>query len=316
MRTPLRTLTALAVAAKALAAELAVTIAGRTIAAGSESALLATALAALAAAFELPALAWTASVLGLVALLEPKWALPAVAGAAVVAAVALGTNRVAHGSFLPPYAHRAAAPARDATGAAISAARVVLRDLATGQETTVETNAQGRYTITTKTTGTFLLIVQHDGFAELARTIVTVTESARPPLLRRVGSALRRSGQAAVGVLMVVALVATCSAGSRLRRVSDRGAAPGVVAIPSSRAGIHAAAGVLPASEDPLDRGVQFLRTRRIGRLTRARVLPPPSRGSAGCRIAYRWSARLRACSGSTTPRPPTSAPRASPSPG
>ncbi len=77
------------------------------------------ALAALAAAFELPALAWTASVLGLVALLEPKRALPAVAGAAVVAAVALGTNRVAHGSFLPPYAHRAAAPARDATGAAV-----------------------------------------------------------------------------------------------------------------------------------------------------------------------------------------------------
>ena len=38
---------------------------------------------------------------------------------AVVAAVALGTNRVAHGSFLPPYAHRAAAPARDATGAAV-----------------------------------------------------------------------------------------------------------------------------------------------------------------------------------------------------
>lgn len=60
----------------------------------------------------------------------------------------------------------------DATGAALSAAKVILRDLATGQETTVETNAQGKYAITTKTAGTFLLIVHRDGFAELARTIV------------------------------------------------------------------------------------------------------------------------------------------------
>ena len=80
------------------------------------------ALAALAAALELPALAWTASVLGLVLLLDPKRASSAVAGAVLVAAVALGANRLAHGSFLPPYAHRAAAPAGAAAGGGIPAA--------------------------------------------------------------------------------------------------------------------------------------------------------------------------------------------------
>lgn len=68
------------------------------------------ALAALAAAFDLPALAWTACVLGLLALHRPRHAALAAAGAAAVAALALGTNLAAHGSLFPPYAHRAAAP--------------------------------------------------------------------------------------------------------------------------------------------------------------------------------------------------------------
>ncbi len=75
------------------------------------------ALAGLAAAFELPALAWTACVLGLLLLLEPRQARGACAGALVVAAVALGVNRVAHGSFLPPYAHRGTTPGAAATAA-------------------------------------------------------------------------------------------------------------------------------------------------------------------------------------------------------
>jgi len=60
----------------------------------------------------------------------------------------------------------------DTTGAALSSARVILRDLATGQEISSDTNAQGRYDIATKTAGTYLLIVRRDGFAEVARTIV------------------------------------------------------------------------------------------------------------------------------------------------
>lgn len=60
----------------------------------------------------------------------------------------------------------------DAAGAAVPAARVVLRNVATGQEISVTTNDQGRYTVDAKTAGTYLLIVRHDGFAEVARTVV------------------------------------------------------------------------------------------------------------------------------------------------
>lgn len=60
----------------------------------------------------------------------------------------------------------------DTTGAALPSARVVLRNLATGQEISADTNAQGRYEIATKSAGTYLLVVSRDGFAEVARTIV------------------------------------------------------------------------------------------------------------------------------------------------
>ena len=64
-------------------------------------------LAALTAAFELPALAWCAAILGLLLLLDPRRTLTsAVPAAVLVAVVALGTNWAAHGSVFPPYAHR------------------------------------------------------------------------------------------------------------------------------------------------------------------------------------------------------------------
>ena len=70
------------------------------------------ATAGLAAAFELPALAWLAAVLGLLARTDLKrtlrFALPA---ALIVAGAALSTNWLAHGTISPPYAHRVAAPA-------------------------------------------------------------------------------------------------------------------------------------------------------------------------------------------------------------
>jgi hypothetical protein len=80
------------------------------------------AAAALAAAFELPALAWLAAVLGLLASCDLRRtvtaALPPVL---IVAAAALATNWLAHGTIAPPYAHRAAAVAPLPPG-------VVLRD--------------------------------------------------------------------------------------------------------------------------------------------------------------------------------------------
>jgi len=68
--------------------------------------------AALAAAFELPALAWTAAALGILALTDLRrtltWALPA---AGLVAFASLATNHVAHGTPWPAYSHRGTAPA-------------------------------------------------------------------------------------------------------------------------------------------------------------------------------------------------------------
>jgi hypothetical protein len=67
-------------------------------------------LAALAAAFELPALAWCVAVLALLAATDLRRSLlAALPAAVVVATAALGANWLAHGTPLPPYAHRAAA---------------------------------------------------------------------------------------------------------------------------------------------------------------------------------------------------------------
>jgi hypothetical protein len=70
------------------------------------------AAAALAAAFELPALAWLAAVLVIIAGCDARRAcLAAVPAAALVVSAALFANWLAHGSLTPAYAHRHAAPA-------------------------------------------------------------------------------------------------------------------------------------------------------------------------------------------------------------
>jgi outer membrane receptor protein involved in Fe transport len=60
----------------------------------------------------------------------------------------------------------------DTTGAALTNARVTLRDIATGREVIVDTDAQGRYTFDVTTVGTYLVIVQRAGFSEAARTVI------------------------------------------------------------------------------------------------------------------------------------------------
>jgi hypothetical protein len=81
--------------------------------------------AALAAAFELPALAWLAAVLVLLARCDLRGTLRvAVPAACLVAALALSANWLAHGSIAPPYAHRATA----AVAAAPLPPGVVLRE--------------------------------------------------------------------------------------------------------------------------------------------------------------------------------------------
>ena len=60
----------------------------------------------------------------------------------------------------------------DGTGAPLQGARVVLRAVATGQESDTQTDANGRYSLTTPGAGSFLVIVTRAGFAEAARTVV------------------------------------------------------------------------------------------------------------------------------------------------
>ncbi len=68
------------------------------------------ATAALAVAFELPALAWLAAMLAVLASCDLRRTLTvALPAALVVAAAAFSTNWIAHGTISPPYAHRAAA---------------------------------------------------------------------------------------------------------------------------------------------------------------------------------------------------------------
>jgi hypothetical protein len=75
--------------------------------------------AALAAAFELPALAWLAAVLGLLATCDLRRTLSAALPAAlVVAAAALSANWLAHGSIAPAYAHRTTSPRSQQSGTA------------------------------------------------------------------------------------------------------------------------------------------------------------------------------------------------------
>lgn len=69
--------------------------------------------AGLAAAFELPALAWLAAVIAMLSGVDlRRTALATVPAAAVVAAAAIGANVLAHGHAAPPYAHREAAGER------------------------------------------------------------------------------------------------------------------------------------------------------------------------------------------------------------
>ena len=66
----------------------------------------------------------------------------------------------------------------DSTGAALASARVTLRAIATGAETVVETDAEGRYRFDIPAAGQYLVIAARRGFSEAARTVtVEATES-------------------------------------------------------------------------------------------------------------------------------------------
>ena len=66
----------------------------------------------------------------------------------------------------------------DATGGGLPAARVSLRDIATGQETVVETDSLGAYVVEAPAAGTYLVVVTRSGFSEAARTVVVPSAEA------------------------------------------------------------------------------------------------------------------------------------------
>ena len=59
----------------------------------------------------------------------------------------------------------------DATGGLLSGAHVIMRGLATGQESSVETSDEGRFEFEGAAPGTYLIIVTREGFSEAARTL-------------------------------------------------------------------------------------------------------------------------------------------------
>ena len=66
----------------------------------------------------------------------------------------------------------------DTTGAAITGARVTVRDIATRDERMVETDASGSFKVDVKDAGTYLVVAARAGFAEAARTVV-IDEAGR-----------------------------------------------------------------------------------------------------------------------------------------
>ena len=70
----------------------------------------------------------------------------------------------------------------DSTGGVLGGATVVLRGVATGEERVVETSADGRFSLETPTSGTYLVIVRRTGFSEAARTVTIESPDARVDL--------------------------------------------------------------------------------------------------------------------------------------
>ena len=77
----------------------------------------------------------------------------------------------------------------DPTGATVPGALVVLRGLATGEASSVETGADGRFSLETSSAGTYLVIVTRPGFSEAARTVVVsaATDAIDLPVELEVG---------------------------------------------------------------------------------------------------------------------------------
>jgi outer membrane receptor protein involved in Fe transport len=90
----------------------------------------------------------------------------------------LGVFLAAVLAAVPVFAATVRGVVSDVTGAALPDTHIVVRGLATGQETETDTGADGRFEIDLPAAGTYLVIVTRPGFSEAARTIVIETADA------------------------------------------------------------------------------------------------------------------------------------------
>ena len=67
----------------------------------------------------------------------------------------------------------------DVTGAILTGTRVVLRAVASGRETAIDTGSDGRFSFDVPAAGTYLVIVTRTGFSEAARTVVIAAADER-----------------------------------------------------------------------------------------------------------------------------------------
>jgi outer membrane receptor protein involved in Fe transport len=96
----------------------------------------------------------------------------------------------------------------DGTGAPLADARVVLRSVATGQETEVRTGPDGRYELTVPGTGVYLVVVSRSAFSDAAHTVVADT-----------GQPLDLPVQLELGSLASVVSVTAARAEREIRRI-------------------------------------------------------------------------------------------------
>ena len=78
----------------------------------------------------------------------------------------------------------------DSSGAIVPTAKVTLANPATGQKTTVETNADGAYTFLSLTAGRYQVVAEKEGFrrAEAPNVVVQVNTTSRLDIHMQVGA--------------------------------------------------------------------------------------------------------------------------------
>lgn len=112
-------------------------------------------------------------------------------------------------SSVPSLAATITGTIADTTGAVLPSARVTVRSIATSEERSVEADGAGRYRVDLTATGAYLVLVDHRGFAQAARTV----------MVERPDSELNLSIALELGVLSDEVIVTANRAEREARRI-------------------------------------------------------------------------------------------------